>query len=346
MNMNKNDFKKIFLLIIIFFVFDANLGMAEGLVDYSAENKIKVCRDVTCTNPPPEIIYFENGGDSPLIVNAEKGLSGRAWGGELGWVTFNPPYGGVFFADTNTGLLKGTAWSETSGAINFSVTGQKVTIDPKTGEWNGYAFASGPYGGWIKFDCKEDSCLKTTPYLETKKENKIIEKKIEPIKTEIKKEKINLNIIPFKDSFINLFEGTKIAISISTNLFYKSFINLFDGTKLVINTSKDLFCQSFDNLFDGTKIYINITYSIMTNAFSNFNNLIVQEINKINGSTFITSYNNTITFSQKMTKTKDIAIENFTNIIGSLNTDSYNQFYSYLKSSRPLLLSKVEGLFN
>ena len=53
-----------------------------------------------------------------------------------------PPYGGVFFADPATGLLKGTAWSETSGAINFSVTGQKVIIDPKTGEWNGWAWAS------------------------------------------------------------------------------------------------------------------------------------------------------------------------------------------------------------
>lgn len=135
-------------------------GKLIGRVEESAENKIKVCRDVTCAKPTPFIIDFEKVGDPPFSIDKENGLTGKVWGNELGWITFNPPYGGVFFADAETGLLKGTAWSERSGAINFSVTGQKVVIDPKTGEWNGWAWASGPYGGWIKFDCQQDSCVK------------------------------------------------------------------------------------------------------------------------------------------------------------------------------------------
>ena len=146
-----------------FFVFFNIAGARTASVDtLPKENEAKVCKDVTCANPKPGIIYFKVSSDSPLVIDTDKGLSGRVWGDEMGWITFNPPYGGVFFADPKTGLLKGTAWSENSGAINFSVTGQKVTIDPKTGEWNGWAWASGPYGGWIKFDCADPaSCVRT-----------------------------------------------------------------------------------------------------------------------------------------------------------------------------------------
>ena len=144
----------------VFFIFILSLFFVSFTKSFAEiNNRIKVCKEVTCTDYG--IIDFEISGDSPLIIDSEKGLSGKVWGDELGWVTFNPPDGGVFFADLTTGILKGTAWSETSGVINFSVTGQKVVIDPKTGEWNGWAWASGPYGGWIKFDCQDASCVRT-----------------------------------------------------------------------------------------------------------------------------------------------------------------------------------------
>lgn len=167
-NQNKMTQKiNILIIILAIFILTASIGFAArdtkiGSIDMSVENQVKVCKDNTCTKPTPGIIYFKVSSESPLVVDTENGLSGKVWGDELGWVTFNPPYGGVFFADPTTGLLKGTAWSENSGAINFSVTGQKVVIDPKTGEWNGWAWASGPYGGWIKFDCKDTtSCVHT-----------------------------------------------------------------------------------------------------------------------------------------------------------------------------------------
>ena len=153
--------KKIILIALAFFIFSASESLAmTGSVDLSKDNKVKVCKDVTCANPKPGIIDFNVSGGSPLVIDTEKGISGKVSGNELGWITFNPADGGVFLADPATGLLKGTASTENSGPLNFSVTGQKVIIDPLTGEWNGWAWAAGSYGGWIKFDCKNASCVK------------------------------------------------------------------------------------------------------------------------------------------------------------------------------------------
>ena len=152
-----------FMLVI--FATPATLLANTGSLDSSAQNTAKVCKDVSCINPPPGIIAFKIG-KSPLIVDSNTGVKGTIWGNELGDIVFNPNKGGVHFKDPQTGLLSGTASyndGSISGLINFSVTGQKVVIDPKTGEWKGWAFASGPKGGWIKFDCQDPaSCVRTT----------------------------------------------------------------------------------------------------------------------------------------------------------------------------------------
>jgi len=158
----------ILILIIIgsgFFIFKIFTKSTEnknlvGHIDMSAENKAKVCKDPTCTNPKPGFIDFEVSNKEPFTINNENEISGKIFGNELGWIVFNPPQGGVYLTDTNTGLLQGIALSETSGEINFSATGQKVVINPTTRELEGYAWASGPYGGWIKFDCQNGSCVR------------------------------------------------------------------------------------------------------------------------------------------------------------------------------------------
>lgn len=177
--MKKEDFKKrvelffpaLLLALSGVLIFYPGLSLAfTGGVDTTLKvvkevppNQAKVCRDVTCSNPPPAIIDFNKKSDSPLVIDSVLGLSGKVWGGDLGWIIFNPPFGGVRFADLSTGRLTGTAWSQTSGIINFDVTGQQVVIDPKTGEWRGWAWASGPYGGWIKFDCEDrEACVRST----------------------------------------------------------------------------------------------------------------------------------------------------------------------------------------
>ena len=215
-------------IINMFFVFAVTMVKAStGSIDSSAENKVKVCRDVTCANPIPGIIDFEISGGSPLIIDSEKGISGKVWGNEFGWITFNPSKGGVFFADSATGLLKGTAQSENSGIINFSVTGQKVIIDPKTGEWNGWAWASGKYGGWIKFDCKNASCVKTTWRGQNKNEE---QPSFSPFPTVslIKAQEIANGVLNnFSSSFVNLYAGTKEAVIEKSKIISDNFTIIF-----------------------------------------------------------------------------------------------------------------------
>lgn len=237
---------------MFFNIVNAKIGyidMSENpTVNVGTNNRIKVCKNVACENPG--IINFEISGDSPFVIDTEKGLSGKVWGGELGWITFNPPYGGVFFANITTGLLKGTAWSETSGAINFSVTGQKVIIDPKTGEWHGWAWASGPYGGWIKFDCTEiGSCIRTVW------ENKI----------SVKEEKEEVASENIKQPQRHLLSGV-------LNNFSASFANLFDGTRQLVSDTYNSLSQTISDTYNSLSQIISNTYDsaivFLTNIFS------------------------------------------------------------------------------
>src|SRR3989338_4202773 len=179
-NMKQKKYKlisktQIVAFLVLLFVFSANtagantgslptqagLPIRQADLDSSAQNTAKVCKDVSCINPPPGVIDFKIG-KSPLTIDSVSGIKGMVFGNELGNITMNS----VHFKDPQTGLLSGTASyndGSISGLINFSVTGQKVVIDPKTGEWKGWAFASGPKGGWIKFDCQDPaSCVRTT----------------------------------------------------------------------------------------------------------------------------------------------------------------------------------------
>ena len=248
-----------------------------GSIDMSVENQAKVCKDSTCANPKPGIIYFKVSSDSPLIVDTEKGLSGKVWGDELGWVSFNPPYGGVFFADPATGLLKGTAWSETSGAINFSVTGQKVIIHPKTGEWNGWAWASGPYGGWVKFDCKDNSCVRTI-WSEKKQTEALLPSATEarPLFTWTSDVQVITSSVlnNFSDSFINLFDGTEQLISGTFNSLFSSLTNT--GTAILREIAKingSAFTTSAFNLKNLFNQMVVIKYEMADVIGQQFNNI-------------------------------------------------------------------------
>ncbi|PIP68736.1 hypothetical protein CO033_02990 [Candidatus Nomurabacteria bacterium CG_4_9_14_0_2_um_filter_32_10] len=226
--------QKITLLMFIFiiyfgFVFIINAGVVKN-------SQAKVCRDVACENP--EIIYFNTFEDNPLIIDIEKGLSGKVWGGEFGWITFNPPYGGVFFADTSTGLLKGTAWSETSGAINFSVTGQKVVINPTTGEWNGWAWASGPYGGWIKFDCSDiSSCVKTGGGQSSSTDQVSYFRKF---------------VNGFCALITTLTLNIQVAVQNMMDYFLSGFVRFYDGVSYLTSNTYSSISSSFVNLFEKT----------------------------------------------------------------------------------------------
>ncbi len=152
-------------IIFIFFtlLFTSSTFAATGYIDTSATNQAKVCYDTTCTSPTPSIINFELSQEPSIVIDSVTGLSGNVWGNSLGWIKFNPTGSGVSFSNNTTGLLTGKAWSQVSGWINFAVTGQSITISPSTGEFSGWAWTGGPYGGWIKFDCGDSSsCVRTT----------------------------------------------------------------------------------------------------------------------------------------------------------------------------------------
>jgi hypothetical protein len=122
-----------------------------------------VCHDATCASPAPGNINFAPTTGDSVVVDTVTGLSGQIWGNELGWIDLHPTGQGVTFSDPVTGVLTGKAWSQVSGWINFAPTGQQVTINPSTGEFSGYAWTGGPFGGWIKFDCgNSSSCVKTS----------------------------------------------------------------------------------------------------------------------------------------------------------------------------------------
>lgn len=155
--------RKILFTFLASFLFVSFSQASTGYIDTAYTNHAKVCYDTTCTTPTPSIINFELSQQPSITIDSVTGISGYVWGDALGWINMNPTGAGVTFANPTTGLLTGKAWSQVSGWINFAVTNQEVTINSSTGEFAGWAWTGGPYGGWIKFDCSDSSsCVKTT----------------------------------------------------------------------------------------------------------------------------------------------------------------------------------------
>ncbi len=245
----------------------------------SVNNEVKVCKDVTCTNPEPGIIYFKSSVNSPsnlspLVVNSVDGISGEVWGNQLGIINFQPPYGGVYFANLKTGLLKGTAWSETSGVINFSVTGQKVVIDPKTGEWSGWAWASGPYGGWIKFDCDTGSCVQTVWHYQNKKIGKTPKTQKLVVQTSSKNNYFSLafkNILP---SVIKSWEKLGQIIIDESQKINSSFDILVSNLTNYSNEAGKFAGDVYNGVYNSTiNIYNSAIKSISSIKTINFNKI-------------------------------------------------------------------------
>ena len=155
--------KKIVLTLVWLFLCTTPTYAVTGYIDTAGTNTAKVCYDSTCTSPAPSSINFELSQQPSIVIDSVTGISGYVWGDHLGWINMNPTGQGVTFANTATGLLTGKAWSQVSGWVNFAVTGQQVVINPTTGQFDGWAWSGGPYGGWIKFNCADSSaCVSTT----------------------------------------------------------------------------------------------------------------------------------------------------------------------------------------
>lgn len=146
--------------ILIFSAQLAYASVSSGTIDASYK-LTKVCHSADCTTPTPGVINFKPTGTTPVTIDDTNGIDGVAWGNELGWITFDPTGAEGLTINTTTGVISGKAWSQVSGWINFAPTGQSVSIN-SSGEFAGWAWAGGPHGGWIKFDCTDvTACIKT-----------------------------------------------------------------------------------------------------------------------------------------------------------------------------------------
>lgn len=74
-------------------------------------------------------------------------VQGYAWSDNIGWINFNPTYGGVFY-DKNTGQFSGFAWSDNIGwikfedlSVNFNTGGESAIANTSSGVVSGWARA-------------------------------------------------------------------------------------------------------------------------------------------------------------------------------------------------------------
>lgn len=169
----QNNILKIFIKIFFVFVLAVNYTSASessGTILSTTYTTALVCQDSACTSVMGHRINLKPtvGPSNPAISIADgTGIDGYAWGEKLGWVNFSAGNAATTTPgvqlNTTTGALYGYAWSQNSGWINFAPTNYGVTIN-SNGEFAGYAWASGQYGGWIKFDCSlsaTTTCVKT-----------------------------------------------------------------------------------------------------------------------------------------------------------------------------------------
>ncbi|MFA6608827.1 MAG: hypothetical protein WCT07_02875 [Candidatus Paceibacterota bacterium] len=181
--MNYFNLKKKFnLLISTFFclfsvfILPAYASQTSGVID-SVSKYAKVCHDTACsTYGTINFLPTVTGSSTAGIVITDTAITGYAWGSEVGWINMQPTGSGVT-VNNATGLVYGTAWSQAGGWLNFRPSNSGtlvngipigVSINP-SGEFYGYAWLSGVYGGWVLFDCSSAStCVKTdyrtTPY--------------------------------------------------------------------------------------------------------------------------------------------------------------------------------------
>lgn len=155
----KTKYIKLFLVPLLFTGSTSFASLDVGYID-ATSHYAKVCHNVSCSSYGNiNFLPTQTSTSSPMVIT-DTSITGYLWGDELGWINLAPTGAGVT-VDPNTGILYGTAFSQSSGWINFRPTNGGVVINAN-GELSGYAWNGGAYGGWIKFDCSDSaSCVKT-----------------------------------------------------------------------------------------------------------------------------------------------------------------------------------------
>lgn len=157
-----------FVLLTLTVTAHTEASTSSGTID-SSSKITRICQDVSCStfgqvNWKPTLNTNTTGATAISITDSA--ITGHLWGNQLGWINLAPTGSGVFVSPS-TGVLSGMAFSSTGSWINFapqSVSGgTQVGVSINTsGEFVGWAWVSGAYGGWMKFDCTDsNTCIKT-----------------------------------------------------------------------------------------------------------------------------------------------------------------------------------------
>lgn len=154
--------KKILIISTLFFPLLVFASSSNGIIDATYKYS-KICHDTSCVsygrvNWKPTINASTPG--ASVVSISDTSLSGYIWGDEIGWINLTPT-GSTVSVDPSTGVVTGKAYAGSGSWINFSPTGSGVTIN-SSGQFSGWAWVSGPNGGWMKFDCSSSStCVST-----------------------------------------------------------------------------------------------------------------------------------------------------------------------------------------
>lgn len=161
----------IFLTLFFLQTYNVYASVTIGTID-TGLTLTKICKDVSCTafgtiNFKPTI-NVNTPGALPVTIT-DTGITGHAWGDEIGWINMAPTGSGIIMNPT-TGVLSGKAYANSGSWINFAPTypgsGPQVgvtLVDNGSGSnFQGWAWVSGAHGGWMKFDCSGvGTCVKT-----------------------------------------------------------------------------------------------------------------------------------------------------------------------------------------
>ena len=160
--------KFIFIFVLFFSLFSFSIVYSsDSIGSIDGSNKLtRICKDTACTdygniNWKPTLNASTTGALAVSITDS--GLVGHLWGDEIGWVNLDETAGGVDI-NPDTGELSGYGFASTGSWVNFDPTGTGVTLVDNGGgsNFSGYAWVSGPNGGWMKFDCAlAATCIKT-----------------------------------------------------------------------------------------------------------------------------------------------------------------------------------------
>ena len=165
---SKKNISSIFLFINLVFsllvISIVSASESNGTILSNTQSQALVCKDTSCTVGTAGKINFKPTTASGInaVSITDTAVTGHAFGNQLGWILLNPSGSGVT-VNANTGQLSGHAFSQTSGYINFNPTAPAGTTTAlgvpygvkinSTGQFYGWAWASGTAGGWVLFDC-------------------------------------------------------------------------------------------------------------------------------------------------------------------------------------------------